>query len=816
MKNQIRRLGCRSLCAGILGTLLLGTLIPQDTLNAERFSGRRIARDRIAQRNTRFHSSVNPGLYQPRYIPADAKTQNAAQRSPKDSLTPGSENTSSVSSENLTSSAPQTPTLPATTIHSAQKLTDAELELTVPDLDATLAVPESESTQMVPEWKQNTVPQKSSDSEDSAAKDSVSSQTTAVTAVSAESSAVEKTVSISSSDLVRLSSPVSSDTGSAHQKEGKRKNTKGKKTSGKSNAKKTSPKSASAAGSLFASEAADTQTALSVPAVSGTSETKPGRAMPETSSDKTGRIDTAMAGKESEKVPVSSGSDDALLPRCWWFTNWEAARNVCIQTQRPLLIHFSTSYCGPCQKMEREVFSQETIQSLAGKHFAMVKVDGQKQPHICREFHVTAFPTDLILDAAGNELARFRGFQTASSYSTFLSGVIAQTGIPPMIRPFTSEWEENWDKIKQETARISAEEAQTKGKSVPAASSVPTANSAPQFASTENELPISLPQETNTSTAQATPIKEKRGPASDEDPILLASPALNTDLENEQEDDAPLRKGSHNGLQSEELPLNSQSETQTQARTPERAPNLDLFSLEHTDNAPARKSSAVSAPSVELLDMERLDAAGSQKDEEELMPVTQKPANGYAPVSAHRMSAEDTLAGASLENTHQNGNLQLHGLHDVPTDKNPLTDPQTNDARTPEDSPKISMYANENVMLDGYCPVALVDRNIWVRGNSNFTVQHEGKIYFFQTEEGLQKFQNAPEYYALVFSGIDIVHFANEKKAVPGSRKFGLRYQNRNYVFQSEENRNEFKKYPNYFISQLRSNAASERSSSIH
>ncbi|MBP3694912.1 MAG: thioredoxin family protein [Thermoguttaceae bacterium] len=785
MKNQIRRLGCRSLCAGILGTLLLGTLIPQDTLNAERFSGRRNVRDRIAQRNARFYSSADPGLYQSRYIPEDAKTQNA-QRSSKDPQTSGSPNISSVSSENLTSSVPQTPILPETALHSTQKLTDAELELTIPELNSMLAVPESESMQ------------------------------TAVPAVTGESSAVGNTASVPASDLVQLSSSASSNTESPNQKENKKKNAKGKKTSRIANAPKTSPKSESAAGSRLASETADARTALSAPAISETSETESERAAIKTSLDKTGRIDTAMAEKVSKNVPESSGSDDALLPHCWWFTNWEAARNVCIQTQRPLLIHFSTSYCGPCKKMEREVFSQEAIQTLAGKHFVMVKVDGQKQPHICSEFHVTAFPTDLILDAAGNELARFRGFQTASSYSAFLSEVIAQTRIPPMIRPFTSEWEENWGKIKQETARISAEEAQTKDVSAPAASPAPTANAVPQFASTEENLPISLAQETNISTTQATPITEKQGPALDEDPIMLASPALNTDLENEQEDDFSLRGQSRTGIQSEELPLNSQRETQIQARSPERAPNLDLFSLEQTDDVPPRKSSAVSAPSVELLEMERLDADSSQKDEEELMPIMRKPSSGYAPVSAHKMSAEEALAGASLENAHQNGKLQLHGLHDVPTDKNPLTDPPANDSRTTEDPPKVSMYVNENVMLDGYCPVALVERNIWVRGNSKFTLQHEGKTYFFQTEEELQKFQNDPEYYALVFSGLDIVLFANEKKAVPGSRKFGLRYQDRNYVFHSEENRNEFKKYPAYFIGQLRLNAAAERNSSIH
>jgi len=102
------------------------------------------------------------------------------------------------------------------------------------------------------------------------------------------------------------------------------------------------------------------------------------------------------------------------------------------------------------------------------------------------------------------------------------------------------------------------------------------------------------------------------------------------------------------------------------------------------------------------------------------------------------------------------------------------------------------------------------------RGNAGFSLRHDGQTYFFQSQEAMLKFQNAPEFYALVFNGMDIVLMADQNKTEPGSRKFGLRYKDRNYVFKSQENREAFKNNPDYFISQLKQNVAASRQTHIH
>jgi len=209
------------------------------------------------------------------------------------------------------------------------------------------------------------------------------------------------------------------------------------------------------------------------------------------------------------------------------------------------------------------------------------------------------------------------------------------------------------------------------------------------------------------------------------------------------------------------------------------------------ERAPATAVSVRTAPSVELLELEPLNSDDPGKNENALMPMTQKTQSGFSPVSEQ---SQTPAASPEAGQTASAG--------------------QTSAGQT--SAGQSTKAAEEMPMLDGFCPVALVERNIWVRGNAGFSLRHDGQTYFFQSQEAMLKFQNAPEFYALVFNGMDIVLMADQNKTEPGSRKFGLRYKDRNYVFKSQENREAFKNNPDYFISQLKQNVAASRQTHIH
>ena len=76
-------------------------------------------------------------------------------------------------------------------------------------------------------------------------------------------------------------------------------------------------------------------------------------------------------------------------------------------TGEPLLLDFHASWCGPCQQM------RPAIETLIQKGYQVKSVDVDQSPDLAARYQVQNVPTFIVVDAAGEPLARTMGPQPA-------------------------------------------------------------------------------------------------------------------------------------------------------------------------------------------------------------------------------------------------------------------------------------------------------------------------------------------------------------------------------------------------------------------
>ena len=114
---------------------------------------------------------------------------------------------------------------------------------------------------------------------------------------------------------------------------------------------------------------------------------------------------------ERAKVPLAFEHD------------FEAARARAKREGSPLLVDFETTWCGPCKQMDAWVYTARKVVDAAKRRGVIaVKVDGDERRDLKKRFEVEAFPTMILFDSAGNELARYVGYMGVAAMAAFLAG----------------------------------------------------------------------------------------------------------------------------------------------------------------------------------------------------------------------------------------------------------------------------------------------------------------------------------------------------------------------------------------------------------
>ncbi|MDR0391765.1 MAG: DUF255 domain-containing protein [Planctomycetaceae bacterium] len=101
--------------------------------------------------------------------------------------------------------------------------------------------------------------------------------------------------------------------------------------------------------------------------------------------------------------------------------------------------------------------------------------------------------------------------------------------------------------------------------------------------------------------------------------------------------------------------------------------------------------------------------------------------------------------------------------------------------------------------IEGYCPVVLSKKEEWLPGNPAYYAMYRGQVYRFSSQDAMEEFLKTPLKFAPVAMGEDIVMMIDKNKKICGSRKFGVWFSGRVYLFASQESLNNFIANPEYY-----------------
>ncbi len=90
--------------------------------------------------------------------------------------------------------------------------------------------------------------------------------------------------------------------------------------------------------------------------------------------------------------------------------------------KKKVLAYFTAKWCGPCNGMNKQVFSNDTIKEKL-QEFVAIKIDvdtfyGGK---LMKEYQVAGMPTFIILEASQNILSRHCGYLNVTDFAKFLA-----------------------------------------------------------------------------------------------------------------------------------------------------------------------------------------------------------------------------------------------------------------------------------------------------------------------------------------------------------------------------------------------------------
>jgi thioredoxin-related protein len=133
---------------------------------------------------------------------------------------------------------------------------------------------------------------------------------------------------------------------------------------------------------------------------------------------------------------------EANAPSTEWVP-FEEAFSIASTEDRLVLVDIYEQGCKFCRAMERDVYPSAPIQSIIGRYYVPVRLDGRSdemlqwggvdvsQAMFAQEMGVTAYPYTIVMTPDGEVVRRQRGYMDGLTFSQWLRDGAREGGLVP-------------------------------------------------------------------------------------------------------------------------------------------------------------------------------------------------------------------------------------------------------------------------------------------------------------------------------------------------------------------------------------------------
>ncbi len=465
-----------------------------------------------------------------------------------------------------------------------------------------------------------------------------------------------------------------------------------------------------------------------------------------------------------------------------WAKDIDQARLKAAQQNKLLLIHFWTPTCLPCKNIEKNVFPNPTVASSINDNYVALKVNAAKSQQLSSHFGVDRFPTDIISTVDGKALHRMVTDQNPMRYVRRLTTLASQHAAAAQYRP-----------VQEQVAQAPAAKAPQRYQSAIGQQRVSATQqramakrpgldpqSRPGVGIGTNRPGNSTPQVGLTNGAVAGNIT---GLSTFEPPATQAAPSSNAPkyspmISNPYAATAKPKVAA----QAESLP-NPAAAGLAQAQTP-------------ASTGPVSQQSTPQFQAATIAPNTLAQQAPSQPAQQQA-PLQQT----YNAPPANNMAATVGQPAAQMQAVPQQSQSMAAS---TPVNRGTLNQ----QAAPADDITPIQPSGNPPIGLEGRCPVWLISKGSWKKGDERWGAVHRGVTYLFSSEEAQKKFLSAPDDYSPVLAGMDVVRLASQGMVNQGTRRYGVLFdddgegprRSRMFLFDSVQTRNLFEAEPDRYL----------------